>query len=267
MKNAIYQLCPPLIWNFLKRHFSPPIPVPPAPEVRLYGNIGNFATFEEVAMECGPGYRNPAILERTAKNTAAIQRQTMISQLNIRLLAALQYVGAMHICDFGGALGAHYFHLRHLLNIERWTVVELEETVRLGTERFADGVLDFSTIMEPAPVILSSGSLQYTPDPHAQLQALIDMNPDFLVLDKVPILSEQRITMQRVHPSLFGEEILLPCMFFSEEKLRAQLSSMRLVMEWGLPDYQPFLDGVQHDAFHGFVLRRDARMGRRHRAS
>ncbi len=184
-------------------------------------------------------------------------------QPNIRLLAAMQYAmmrmeGPIRVLDFGGALGCHYFDLRGFLpRITSWTVVEIEHTVRLGNDRFADGVLRFAERFDGTPSIaLSSGALQYTPDPYGDLDRLCALDSRFLILDKVPLLDRDRLTVQNVHPSVFGEDVSFPAFFFSDSRFRSRFAPRRVAMEWDLPGYSALLDGKPADVYRGFVLER-----------
>jgi putative methyltransferase (TIGR04325 family) len=267
VKNAIRDLTPPLLWRAAWKiaHPAPAAPVPaqaPAePAPRQYGASGDYASYEEAQRACGDSYHNALLQEKTRALTAAIQPGTLLSPLNIRLLAALQYAaqrtpGDLDVLDFGGAMGAHYFYLRHLLPpIARWTVVEIEETVALGRQHFADATLAFEqSIGHQVPIILSSGTIQCTPDPYGVLADLLARNAHFVILDKVPMHDRDRMAVQRVHPSVFGAEVSFPIYYFNAERIRDSFAPYRVVMEWELPGYAAHLDGNHIEIYRGFVL-------------
>jgi putative methyltransferase (TIGR04325 family) len=271
LKNLLRDLTPPLLWRAAWKiaHPAPATPVPteaPAePAPRQYGASGDYASYAEALEACGGSYHNKLVQEKTRSLTAAIKAGPEISQLNIRLLAALQYAaarlpGPLDVLDFGGAMGAHYFYLRSFFEqIAKWTVVEIEETVAMGNEHFADGKLSFETqISGVAPIILTSGAIQYTDDPHGSLARLLERGARFVVLDKIPMLDRDRRTVQYIHPSVFGAEVAFPSYFFDEAKFRSRFAPYRIVMEWELPGYAAHLDGQYLEINRGFLLEHPA---------
>jgi len=255
IRDVLRDLSPPLFWRAAAR-------LRRSQASDNYGAWGDYASYEAAA-QAGGTYDKPAILTKTAELTRAISPGTEISAINIRLLAALQFAmrdqSATSILDFGGALGGHYFYLRHLLPpVTRWTVVEMPATARLGSAEFADGTLVFEPEPKGAPdVILASTALQYTPSPYDYLSALQALGASFLIVDRVPLLPDDRWTLQSVHPSVFGEVVAFPQFYFSATAFRAAVTrGYTIVMEWTLPGYEAHLDGRQHDIYRGFLLRR-----------
>lgn len=255
-KSAARALCPPLVWNALgaAKRGGVQQPRPPQPPTPTYGHLGHYASFRDARSVAGD-YQADAILEVTIKGTGPVQHRDL-SILDARLLAALQFVlpqSPARILDFGGALGSHYFSMSRFLGerIASWTVVELPHQVGVGSKLFADGCLRFSDQLEDADVVIASGALQYSDDPYGNL-ATLRKSARRLILDKVPLLPQDRWTVQHIDPRVFGVLIACPAFFFGEEKLRAAAGAP--LMEWPMPDYQALLDGERQDVFRGFVL-------------
>jgi putative methyltransferase (TIGR04325 family) len=263
IKKIAYDLTPPLIWRALSRMRQKLSPGSGAAEVPApqYGASGDYASYAEAQRACAGTYHNQLLQEKTRELTAGIMTGTDISQLNIRLLAALQYCAAripepLDILDFGGAMGAHYIYLRrYLQRLRSWTVVEIEETAAIGNASFADEILRFTTeLPESASFVLSSGAIQHTEEPYDTLGKLLSRGARYIVLDKVPLGERDRRTIQRVHPSVFGAEVAFPSYFFGARKFRESLSPYKVVMEWELPGYAAHLDGEFVEINRGFVL-------------
>ncbi len=83
----------------------------------------------------------------------------------------------MNVVDFGGACGAHYFHLKKLINKKfNWTVVETPAMVAMAKSLETDE-LKFTADLEQAlkgkvDLIHTSGALQCVDDPMKYLRQL-----------------------------------------------------------------------------------------------
>ena len=248
LKSLARELTPPVVWrgiSLVKNKFL------------KYGHSGTYASFEQALSE-SDGYDS---VEAVAYAEAELERQNgHLSTRIMRLLAALQYVnareGRLRVLDFGGSVGGLYFMTRPFLNIEAWRVCELPRMARAGRKR-TDGVLEFTEELSDcsANVVLASGSVQYCRDPYQTLRTLLPLGR-YVVLDRVPLLAEDRLTVQRVRPYLFQGSF--PAWFLSEAKLLAELRDWRCIMRWTLPEHLAELDGWLQELYHGFLLSRDA---------
>ena len=221
------------------------------------GFSGHYATFAD-AKTASTGYESPAVLESNLQKTLAIEPGSKLATLDARLLNALQYVvrqqGPLDVLDFGGAMGNHYIKLRRFLDISRWHVVELPATAKIAQERMGNDVLSFSSDISGAPnTIVTSGAIQYTEDPLLTLASLQALNPRFLVIDRMPILDQRRLTVQRVPPDYYDASY--PAWFVGPEFLQ-HFEGWSLVMEWDLPDHAAWLDGKPVYCYRGFMFER-----------
>jgi putative methyltransferase (TIGR04325 family) len=256
LKAFARSITPPLLWQGLsatKRRIVPPPPPPPQ-----YGHTGRYARFED-ARAASTDYQREEILAETAARTRAAAHGCELFHLDAHLLAALQTAQLAlrrpaHIVDFGGALGRHYFALRRFVGelIASWHVVELPATSAYGAEHFADGTLTFGTELREADVMIASGALQCVPQPYATLGAL-KASASYVILDKLPLHDEDRITVHRLPPSAFGCEVSLPIWFFDRQRFMAAAGTP--IMAWQLPDYCPVLDGAPCESCRGLLLR------------
>lgn len=263
LKGAFKAFAPPIAYSVAARAYralrgTKQIEAAPAPQ---YGDLGDYGTYAEAAALCGKAYEQADVLAKTLELTKGIVPGPCLNQLCIRLLAAVQYAiarkngGPVKIVDFGGALGSNYFFTRHLMQTEQmeWVVVELPETVAVGRQHLAKAELRFEDSLKvagEADLVVAAGAIQYVPDPYVTLRELQQVAP-FLIVDRVPLLDRDRITVQKVHPALFAASF--PKWYLSRERFLAALD-MRLVMEWDLPGYLAPLDGTPQDLHHGFLF-------------
>ena len=252
LKAVLRELSPPILWRAIAamRPRQDPPPPPPA-----YGHFGTYASFDDALKEC-TGYETQSIIDATLGRTLAMRPSTKITALDIRQLAALQhaqrYLGRLRVLDFGGAMGGLYFRIGSLLDIEKWTVVDVPGTVNAAARLARDALSFSSSLVEQHPnIVLASGSLQYTRSPYEEIAKLKALGARYFVADRIPILQRARLTVQRVPPEIF--EASFPAWFFGPEFTDA-FSDMKLALEWELPEHPAFLDGAAVHCYRGFLF-------------
>ena len=255
LKSLARDLAPPFIWrgaSAAKRALSKP--PPPAP---VYGHSGDYRTFDE-ALAASTGYDCDEAVAYAMRETMAIDQQRC-SHAAMRLLAAIEYAyirsGALRVLDFGGGLGGHYLIAKAHVPVESWTVCELPRMAKIGRKHWAgDKTISFTDrIQDQRPtIVLASGSLQYCRDPYSVLALLIALKANFVILDRLPIMTRQRLTVQLVPPHLFGGSF--PAWFLEEEKVCATLHGYALTLQWRLPEHVAQIDGQLHDVYRGMLL-------------
>src|SRR5579883_3452812 len=241
------------------------VPVATMPSV-VYGCSGDYASWEQAAAECPGGYEQEAIIDVTLKSTRAARDTCSVALdvLSLRPLAGLQYAAGraaanpVRVLDFGGAMGAHYFMLRRFLPYPvQWTIVEMPTTVKAARAEFSSNELKFEEDVMAAgraDVVLASGALQYTSAPYEIVRRLIETGANWFVFDKVPLLMKERITVQRVDPSLFDAS--LTCWIMARAKFLEETSGLKMRLSWEMPDYASWIDGRPEYINHGFVFER-----------
>jgi hypothetical protein len=216
---------------------------------------GNFRTWAE-AQAASSGYDDDSIVRRVLAATmdvregrAAFERDGVTFATYVAepgLLGAFgriaQEAGSIgSVLDFGGALGTTYWRHRSRwkkFGLERWDVVEQPVFVRAAKEVATDELAFFAEI-EAAErerhhrVLLSSGSLQYLPDPTARLRQWMAGGFDWIVLNNLPLKHRgpDRIALQRVPPEIYAASY--PVWFFNREKFLRQFGGRyEVVMEF-----------------------------------
>jgi putative methyltransferase (TIGR04325 family) len=230
---------------------------------RSFGSVhfeGNYSSWSEAAQAC-EGYGTDVVLERVVaaatavkEGRAAYERDSLVFHesayewplLSCLLWAANHEGGALNVLDFGGSLGSSYYqHRAWLQGLRRlrWSIVEQQNFVRVGRERFQDDTLRFfpdvdNCIQEEKPTVLMlSGVLQYLEDPYALLNSLLDKAFEVIILDRTPLLDspKSRITLQRVGERIYPATY--PAWFFSRtEFLRVFEGRYRLIQAFDCAD-------------------------------
>jgi putative methyltransferase (TIGR04325 family) len=214
---------------------------------RLLGALqplrGRFPNWEAACRE-STGYDQPVILERLIKSTEDVVRSegrlherdgvvftepvTPFPLLAFLLLAAGRTDGRFTVLDFGGGLGSTYRqcqpflgHLSHL----RWNIVEQENVVAAGNQRFATDTLRFHASIDEAAserspdVVIFSSVLQYLDDPYGALASAVACNPSMIVIDRNPFWDgdDDMFSLQIVSDEIFPAR--LPFRIFGRDSM------------------------------------------------
>jgi putative methyltransferase (TIGR04325 family) len=202
---------------------------------------GDWPTWSAAASAAN-GLDTPNIVEKirvatikVKEGTAYFERDSVTfyhPEFRWPLLANLLHVAArksesLHVVDFGGSLGSVYFQHRRFFDTVRnlkWSIVEQDEYLEVGRREFRNDTLDFFPTIEDCAkrgridIVLFCGCLQCLEDPYRFLLSAAKVS-DCIVIDRTPFLeqrSEDRITIQRPPPSIYGGSI--PHRFFAKEK-------------------------------------------------
>jgi len=257
LKTITRNLCPPLIWHgaaAVKRSLSEQPPPPPA-----YGFTGSYANYDDAMKEC-EGYDADCAVQYAILETRKICQDAPLDSRTMRLLAAFKmasHIGPLRVLDFGGSLGGHYLLLNRFLNIESWTVCELPKMAHAGRDYHGphERLTFITNIYGCAPnVILASGALQACSSPYSEISRLLETGARYFIVDRVPLLSEERLTVHRVPPHIYPGSY--PDWFFSESKFLEAFSGCTLRLRWRLEEHMAHLDGILQDVYGGFLFER-----------
>ncbi len=180
-----------------------------------------FASYDEAMAACENfGYEAADLVEIVFRKTQAYRltlqdRPPAISPGDALLLSAL---GAdrsrpLHVLDFGGACGAHYYGLNALFrnNLKvAWHVVETTAMAARCKQAETESLRFFASVDEAlrafngrVDVIFSSGALQCVPDMRATLRRLLDCKGQLLVLSRLALV-ESKENVICIHESKLG---------------------------------------------------------------
>jgi putative methyltransferase (TIGR04325 family) len=267
MKALLRDLTPPLLWK-AARVISQKLGIGASLSWQ-----GDYASWEEAQRDCGQGYSDEEIIRVTARNTAVLRESLRsssdLNSRSLRLLAALTSalrIGSdrtLHVVDFGGAMGGHYFSLRRFLSFPkvRWSVIELPATVQEAKKNFGSDELSFFSdlgeVSGPIDALLISSSLQYCPDPWKTFATLAATAAPVVIVDRIPLLQGERdrLTRQTVPREIYSARY--PAWFLSESRFlsEAQKHGFKLALRWRCPEDVLRLDGKEI-MDQGFLLTR-----------
>ncbi|MCG3203023.1 MAG: hypothetical protein NFCOHLIN_02926 [Gammaproteobacteria bacterium] len=154
---------------------------------------------------------------------------------------ALSRGGRLSVLDYGGALGSTYRQCQATLpevSYLQWCIVEQPRFVASGRRHFQTSELVFEDSLEralrhgtPDAVILSS-VLQYLKDPYGLLQSLMNVQIEYLIVDRHPCsMTDEVLTVQVVPRRLYAASY--PSWLFDESKFASQLGEQYdLLTEW-----------------------------------
>ncbi len=261
-----------------KSDFIPPVLTQVLSRFKPYGWSGDYSAWSE-AIKQSKGYDNTAILEKVQEATlkvrngdAAYERDSVLFdkvEYSWPLLASLLWIGLqkngqLNVLDFGGSLGSTYFQNRKFysaLKSIHWNIVEQEKFVQHGKLFFESNELKFYSspedcFNEQSPsTVLFSCVLQYLEDPYETIKKIIDLNPEFIIVDNTPFAEdgEDRITIQRVDPLIY--EASYPCWFMSRDKFISYFKREYEMIEGFTSELFIQLDGVRIP-YEGFIFKR-----------
>lgn len=190
-----------------------------------------YASFAEAAAHT-TGYEDPEIVGIVARKTEQFRqalgarterriedRQTL---QNLFVMRHASVSGPVNVIDVGGACGANYFLLDHLLPhcFSRWVVLETPGMAEAAHRQSGDR-LQFATEWGEALaavgsrgkcLLFASGVLQYLPDPAAALREWSSAGVGWIYLTRTLLLSGDReevlYTAQQTRVSDHGPGVL-----------------------------------------------------------
>jgi putative methyltransferase (TIGR04325 family) len=215
LKNELLNILPPVLVRVLlsiKRNG--------------YNWTGNYGSFSE-ALAASTGYEEESIIEaaiRDGKNEK--EKKEIATHGEIQLLASMSACFNMiqkrkiSILDFGGSTGAHYRLIKRFTGKELdYTVCETPLLVKKAVGIFSTRALhfidDIKKYRRRPDIILSSGALQYVPEPKYIFRKFAELRPRFIVMIRFPATesNSDRLTVQRVPRKVYNASY--PCWFFS----------------------------------------------------
>jgi putative methyltransferase (TIGR04325 family) len=260
-KTLLRELVPPLAARAFRAFVPPPLP-PFSSEV-----VGDYATWEAAATECGSGYQADEPIRREARITRAIEGSSApLNGKEIRALAGILSCGTSRsVLDFGGGLGQHFLRLAPHLRMTNWVVCETKAMADQGRASFSRTGLEFiSSLDEVATrrfdVAFTAGAIQAVPDPIAVLEGLCGLTAH-IVINRLPLVPFPRNRLMVIRVRETGRpRWACPLWFFSEAWWLGHLERLGLevTLRWMAPEDTVAIDGEPHE-FQGMVLRKRAR--------
>lgn len=261
IKSLALNVLPPIVLNVLQTLS--------AKRNRWRGNYPDW----DSAVSASGGYDTHFIFERVYNAARAVrdgkalwERDSVCfyhEEYNWQLVACLMTVaahseGALHVLDFGGALGSTYMQHRNIfagLADLSWNVVEQPNVVACGKTEFSTETLNFFETVEeciysrPVNVFLFSSVLQYLENPYKTLEKIMKISAAAIIIDRTPMAAkDEQITVQYVPDSIYPASY--PCRFLDKQRLERLLTNGRTLTPWfsSLVDPNFFLGAMSTNA-------------------
>lgn len=171
-----------------------------------------FGDYSEAATASGVGYENEDLadvivlsgekffdrMDRGSVELSLAQLRPLIA------LASIESQGSIRVLDFGGGFGSHYAVARRVMEPAQdfqWLIVETAAMVaRARKSSLGEKGLSWFTSVSDAlsksigvpDLVLSIGTLPYTPDPLVALQELVDIGAPNLCLMRVGLSDTEK---------------------------------------------------------------------------
>lgn len=161
-----------------------------------------YESFAE-ALADSTSYEDPRLVEIVREKTK-LYRASLDARLsenrqtaqNVSVLEQVEPQRALDVLEIGGACGASYFELKHLLpnRIRCWSIVETAAMAEAGNAISKDPNLSFHSDLTAAAAQLASrdlavaqGVLQYAADPVALLKALFALQFSYVYITRTAV--------------------------------------------------------------------------------
>jgi putative methyltransferase (TIGR04325 family) len=232
---------------------------------------GNYSSFEEASSKCKGYSDKETVSEIKKKFTESIKsrsgRQIFLDQYDQQLLSAFFIAtralvkNHISVLDLGGGFGIHYHQIKNAAGSKmsfKWDVVETAVLANEATAQNRYEELSFydnigHLVNNRYDIILTSGTLQYLPDPFAMFRYFQEIQHQFLIINRFPLIDEpaDRLTIQNVPKSYYSASF--PSWFFSSEKwISAFEKEYKIDFRWFCMS-EIYL-GMQKVPFQGLLL-------------
>jgi putative methyltransferase (TIGR04325 family) len=165
-----------------------------------------FVNYQDALKMCTTdAYEEKELIEVIFKKTKIFSENLKSEIILISETAAYSLLSAINpiieskanqinVLDFGGACGAHYFHLRSLIDKDlklNWVVVETPTMVKYAKEletdelSFFDNFADAINKLGKVDLLHTSGTLQCVDNPQKYLTEIINCNAKWLLFNRL----------------------------------------------------------------------------------
>lgn len=241
--------------NMQLRDFIPPI-VGKITHRRAPSTLTEYGSYEE-ALAHSDSYEAADIINVVARKTEIYRIQLVNSSSprigdrqalqNLFVLSHVRPERALHVVELGGACGANYFQLDHLLpgRIASWRIVETPAMAARARQAFQGSTLSFHENLPEAvanakcrDLLIAQGVLQYTAQPLEKFAELLALNFDWVYVSRTMTLnddsqaepmivnSESKLSEHGCGPTPSGfidRTVTTPCTLFSAESFVARI--------------------------------------------
>lgn len=212
MKQILRDLMPPILDKIIAKSGLKSL---------ISSNHKVYNSFEEALKQCTNGaYEENELVEVILKKTKRFNDKLKTEVVPVWestsyiLLSVVNPIlenggKQINVLDFGGACGAHYFHLRSLINSSlklNWVVVETPTMVKYAKElendelKFFDNFSEAKAYLGNVDFIHTSGTLQCVDKPKQYLDYILDCNAKWILFSRLG-LSKKNKDVITIHTS------------------------------------------------------------------
>ena len=176
-------------------------------EIRRLRGVDKLVSYPsfEAALADSNSYEDPPLIgvvrEKTKRYKAALatSSRSIESRQTAQNLFVLSHVvpeRAINVLEVGGACGASYFEMKHLLpnRIAHWSITETPAMANTGNELNDDPALSFHSDLVSAAkqlqsrdVAIAQGVIQYSSTPIAMLKALYELEFSYVYITRTAV--------------------------------------------------------------------------------
>lgn len=252
MKRIVKEFIPPIFLKFLRKKAT-------------YSSNKIFNNYQDALKMCTTDtYEEKELIEVIFNKTKRFKENLKSEIIPISETAAYSLLSVINpiieskgnkinVLDFGGACGAHYFHLRSLIDKDlklNWVVVETPTMVKYAKElesetnelSFFDNFADAINKLGYVDLLHTSGTLQCVDNPKKYLSEILNCNAKYLLFNRLGLnkLDRDIITVHSSKLSWNGigelpegytdRWINIPFTFYSETKYLKALEAKYLLV-------------------------------------
>lgn len=166
-----------------------------------------FPSFDSALAACGAGYEDPEIADVIAyKTSIPVDTRQILPEQAINVIVSVGFAAAglgtepLHVLDFGGGCGVHYFTCAQRFRIPlKWVIVETVPMARKGQElaqgRFelVTGIAAAAERLRRIDLVLASAAIPYILDPLGTLKSLLSLRPRHFTLARFPVWGGRQV--------------------------------------------------------------------------
>jgi len=195
MKRILKEFIPPIFLKFLRKK-------------AIESSHQIFINYQDSMKMCTTdAYEEKELIEVIFKKTKRFKENLKSEIILTSETAAYSLLSAINpiieckatkinVLDFGGACGAHYFHLRSLIDKDlklKWVVVETPTMVKYAKEletetdelSFFDNFADAINKLGKVDLLHTSGTLQCVDNPQKYLTEILNCNAKWLLFNRL----------------------------------------------------------------------------------
>jgi len=216
------------------KSFIPPVLFQLLRRLRNGGVMKRYKSYDDALID-SHSYEDPDIIQVVSSKTMrlkdamlACEDKNISNRQTAQNLFVLSHVAndqAIDVLEIGGACGASYFELNHLLPgcIKNWNILETPAMTATGKSFASEGRLKFFDSLQSVisniskvDLIFAQGVMQYLPNPLKALEDLLNLGAEWVYISRtvvgknieMPVITKQTVKLSSHGPGLPPKEFV-----------------------------------------------------------